>query len=433
VRITLVNPNFTHRPSSDAIEPLAFAILAGLTPARHTVTFYDERVERVDTDAPADLAAFSVQTFTARRAYVLAERFRARGVPVVLGGYHPTFAPGEAARHADAVVMGEAEDTWPAVLADAEAGRLQPVYRSSGSSELRGVVFDRSIYSGKRYLGIKPLQFGRGCPYDCDFCSIHAFHGRSLRSRPPGEVIAEIRALPPGPLFFTDDNFVLRRDTAAAMLQELVPLRRRWVCQASVDVAFDDGLLRLMQRSGCLAVLVGFESFSQANLEQMHKTGNRRRDYAEAVARFRRHGIMVAGSFVFGYDEDDGATVEAALRFGIENKLCLCLFNILFPTPGTRLYERLAGQGRLRYEDWWVHQQYRYGQCYFHPSRLDAASLEATCHEARLRFNSMGSLARRSIDPLANARSLDRLAWYWIVNLVSRREIRRKHGARLGS
>jgi hypothetical protein len=164
----------------------------------------------------------------------------------------------------------------------------------------------------------------------------------------------------------------------------------------------------------------------------MRKAGNRC-DYREAVARFRSRGIMVAGSFVFGYDNDDADAVRAALRFGIDNKLCLCLFNILFPTPGTDLYRRLQAEGRLRYQDWWTHREYRYGQCYFHPSRLDAATLEDLCQQARMDFNSIGSLITRAIDPRGNARSLDRMAWYWAANLVARREIRRKHGVRLGS
>jgi radical SAM superfamily enzyme YgiQ (UPF0313 family) len=414
------------------MEPLAFAILSGLTPPEVERVLYDERVEAIPFEEPTDLVALSVKTFTAKRAYAISARYRARGIPVVMGGAHPSLVPEEAARHADALVIGDAEGAWPRVIADLRDGRLEKTYAGGTAAPLAGLVFDRTIFRGKRYLPIASVEFGRGCRYACDFCVVHAMYGSTRRIRPVEEVTAEIARLGTRRLMFVDDNLLLDSEAARMLMERLVPLRVQWACEISVDAAFDPGLIALMRRSGCMAVYLGLESLDSASLGQMGKRQNLRLDAGEAVARFRRNGILTCGSFVFGYDADTPGSVQAAVDFSLRNKLCLAHFNILFPTPGTALHARLLREQRIRFDPWWLDDGFRYGDCYFMPRRMSPEDLEHAVFDARRRFNTPSSIFQRALDPRTNARGLARLVIYLAVNLVNRREIYRKQGLRLG-
>jgi radical SAM superfamily enzyme YgiQ (UPF0313 family) len=414
------------------MEPLVFAILRRLTPMDVETLLVDERVEAVDPLVAVDLIAMTVETHTALRAYQLAADFHRRGIPVVMGGHHPTLLPEEALRHADAVVVGDAEGVWPELLADFRAGRLRRLYRSAGGAGAVSVAPDRSIFAGKPYLRIGLVQHGRGCPYACDFCSVSAFYGGRLKHRPAGQVAAEIAQLGQRNLFLVDDNLLADPCRTEELLRALVPLRVRWTCQVSLEVAADEGVLDLLAKSGCTVALIGFESLDRRNLEQMGKGVNiAGGDYAAAVERFRQRGIMVYGSFVFGYDHDTPAAIEAALEFAIRNRLCLANFNPLTPFPGTPLFERLQGEGRLLHDRWWLDPDYRYGQALFRPRGMTAEALEAGCFRARREFHRVASILRRGADRRANGRNPAALALFLAANLVSRREILRKQGSPL--
>jgi radical SAM superfamily enzyme YgiQ (UPF0313 family) len=414
------------------MEPLVFAILRRLTPMDVETLLVDERVEAVDPLAAVDLVAMTVETHTALRAYQLAADFHRRGIPVVMGGHHPTLLPEEALRHADAVVVGDAEGVWPELLADFRAGRLRRLYRSAGGAGAVSVAPDRSIFAGKPYLRIGLVQHGRGCPYACDFCSVSAFYGGRLKHRPAGQVAAEIAQLGQRNLFLVDDNLLADPCRTEELLRALVPLRVRWTCQVSLEVAADEGVLDLLAKSGCTVALIGFESLDRRNLEQMGKGVNiAGGDYAAAVERFRQRGIMVYGTFLFGYDHDTPAAIEAALEFAIRNRLCLANFNPLTPFPGTPLFERLQGEGRLLHDRWWLDPDYRYGQALFRPRGMTAEALEAGCFRARREFHRVASILRRGADRRANGRNPAALALFLAANLVSRREILRKQGSPL--
>ena len=184
MKITFIRPNLYDGRSSDAMHPLCFAILKRLTPPDVTTVFYDERLEDLPLDEPTDLVAMTVETYTARRAYQIAALYRSRGIPVVMGGYHPTFLPDESLQFADAVVVGDAEGIWPQVVEDARSGKLRRLYQQNEFPSLSGSDPDRSIFKGKRYAPLTLVQYGRGCKYNCNFCSIRAFYGNSLRQRP---------------------------------------------------------------------------------------------------------------------------------------------------------------------------------------------------------------------------------------------------------
>jgi radical SAM superfamily enzyme YgiQ (UPF0313 family) len=254
-RLTLVYPCIGRFPGdryvrSWQMQPLAMAVLAGLTPPAWDITFFDDRLEAIDYDAPADLVGISIETFTARRGYQIAAEYRRRGVPVVLGGYHATFCPEEAAAHADTVCIGEAEGVWPRILADATAGKLETAYRGDGARPLAGIVPDRRLFAGKPYFALALVETGRGCRFACNFCSISAFHQGTYRRRPIAEIVAELRALREKFVFFVDDNMIGDPQNARELFRALAPLGIRWVGQASLDIARDDELLSQLVASG---------------------------------------------------------------------------------------------------------------------------------------------------------------------------------------
>lgn len=434
MKITFVRPNLYARRSGDAMEPLVFSILKSLTPPDVEVAFYDERLEDIPYDEATDLVAMTVETFTARRAYQIASEFRARGVPVVMGGYHPTFLPDEALQFADAVVIGDAEGVWPRVVEDAREGRLQQRYSHDGFAPLDGLKPDRSIFHGKRYAPVTMIQYGRGCRYNCEFCSIRAFYGSNLRQRPVAEVVEEIERAGRGYIFIVDDNIFVDVPKAKELFTALIPLKIRWSCQVSIDVARDPELMRLLEKSGCTTAVVGFESLNPKNLHQMKKDWNLRwNDYPTAIRILQDAGIMIYGTFVFGYDEDTPQSFETTVEFAIENRFFLGNFNPLTPTPKARLYDRLQSEGRLLYERWWLDPAYRYGAATFHPRGMSADELTAGCYRARTLFNAYSSIARRALAPATNLRSPYRFGLYLATNLISHREIHAKQGRALGA
>jgi len=432
MKLTLVRPNLGDYRSSDAMPPLAMGILAARAPG-WDVAFYDEKAEPVPARDRPDLAALSVETFTAQRAYAIADAYRARGVPVVMGGYHPTFLPDEAALHADAVVIGDAEGAWEQLLADFRAGRMARRYSGGNKAPLTDYRLDRSIYRGKRYAPVELVQYGRGCRFACDFCSIHSFYGTSLRVRPLDGLVAEIESLPARRLlFFVDDNLFGRKADLLALLDAVAPLKRRWSCQISIDVARDEALLERLAHAGCRYVLIGFESLNPASLKQMGKPWNKvSGPYQSVVRALHGRGIGIYGTFVFGYDADTRDTIERTLDFALEARLEIANFNPLTPTPGSALYDRLLAEGRLLSPRWWLDPGYRYGDAIFEPRGMSSADLAHGVFEARERFYSWRSIGMRVLDG-ETPFSPFHIGMTAAANIISRREIYKKQHRELG-
>ena len=432
-RITFIRPNMRDMRASDAMEPMVFAILASLTPSDIALELYDERLEPIPRGHPTDLVAMTVETYTARRAYQIAAGYRARGIPVVMGGYHPTLLPAEALQYCDAVVLGDAEAVWGELLDDARRGRLQRVYQRPAPNPLVAPQPMRQLFAGKRYVPLGLVQYGRGCRFACDFCSIHAFYGKDLIQRPVSDVVAEIESLNRRVIFFVDDNLFSNARNAEALFRALIPLKVRWSCQVSIDIARNDALLALMEKSGCKAVLIGFESLNEANLQQMKKKWNLKRgDYATAIRKFQDRGLMIYGTFVFGYDHDTVEAFDVTVDFAVRSGFYLANFNPLTPTPGTALYERLKAQRRLLFDRWWLDPAYRYGQATFQPVGMTPEDLTAGCLRARRRFYEYGSMLRRAVGGGIRLTDPYHVGIYALSNLISRREIRRKQDIRFG-
>ncbi|MCI5223540.1 MAG: radical SAM protein, partial [Candidatus Electrothrix sp. AR4] len=378
-------------------------------------------------------------TFTARRAYALADRYREQGVPVVMGGFHPTFLPDEALGHADAVVRGDAEGSWEQLLADFQQGRLNKKYSGGNARSLDDFVIDRSMFKNKKYPPVEVIQYGRGCRFSCDFCSIHAFYQERQRVRSIRNILNELNGLIQTSkkklFFFVDDNLFASRDTLNALLATVQPLGIRWACQISIDSARDDALLDRMAEAGCMSVLIGFESLSSANLRQMGKSWNQAvggsSGYAGVVKKFHQRGMAVYGTFVFGYDGDTVETVQKTLDFALEARLEVANFNPLTPTPGTQLYQRLEREQRLLSPQWWLDPEYRYGDPIFIPKQMDPAEFAHQCFQAKKNFYSWPNIARRVLVPETGF-SWFRSGMVGLANIISRREIILKQHKRLG-
>ena len=441
-QIALIKPNIGVRQHSGqrdtaAMEPLGLSVLAGLTPPEAQTFLVDDRLEPVPYDRPTDLAAITVETFTARRAYQIAANYRRRGVPVVMGGMHPLLVPDEVAAHADSILIGDAEGVWPQVVADAMAGRLQPRYSAESSHPIQdGTLPDRSIFGRRHYLPVHLMQFSRGCRYRCDYCAISTYFAATHHTRQPAEVVEEIKAAGSRWVFFVDDNLICNKDAAKELFRALIPLRIHWVSQGTVDMLADDELMDLMMRSGCLGHVIGFESLSDGSLREMRKGVNRRfapDQYREAIRRIRRWGLQVWAAMTLGHDTDTLESIEAACNWTINTKFTFAAYNILMPYPATPLYHRLAGQDRLLYDgQWWLHDDYRFNYAAFKPTTMTADQLTQAGFTCRTRFNSPRSVVSRAFEWRTNMRNPLRLATYMAYNPIFRREVFEKQGMPFG-
>ncbi len=441
MKVTLIKPNIGRLEhslyvDSGRMEPLPLGVLAALTPPDVEVVLYDDRMEQIPYDEPTDLAAITVETFTARRAYEIADEFRRRGVRVILGGMHPTLLPEEAAEHADALYLGDAETLWHQVIDDCRHGRLQPIYRAPVGPPQPGTRTRRDIFRGKGYLPLALLQFSRGCRFECTFCAVSTYFHKTHYVRDIGEVVAEIKSQPRRLVFFVDDNMLCNHEQAKALCRELIPLRIHWVSQASIDMTEDAELMQLMAQSGCLGHVVGFESLDVENLHESRKTPNliqAGRDYRAQLQVVRKYGLQLWAAFTLGYDHDTPESIARTVEFAIENKFCFAAFNILMPYPRTPLYESLRAEGRLLFDGkWWLHPDYRFNHAAFQPKQMSPDELTEACFQARRRFNSVGSILRRALDWRTNLRSPYRMGLYFRYNPLFRRETFKKQGMRLG-
>lgn len=451
MKVTFVKPNIGRLDHSlyvdeGRMEPLQLGVLAGLTPSNVDCVLYDDRMETIPYDDPTDLVAITVEVYTARRAYEIADEYRRRGVPVILGGFHPTMFPEECQQHADAIFKGDAELGWGQVIADVRRGKLQPVYESpSGIPQPNGVQPRRDLFRGKGYLPVSLIQFSRGCHFSCDFCAISVFFNRRHHIRSTRDVLQEIENQDRKFLFFVDDNFLCDHASAKKFLRELIPLRIRWVSQATLDMTEDLELMDLLVRSGCMGNVVGFESLDPRNLASMKKAPNLpRRDhrrflrhgwdaYERPVQVLRDHHMLTWAAFTLGHDFDTVDSIRETSDFAMHHKFAFAAYNILMPYPSTPLYKRLQAESRLLYGGkWWLHPEYRFNHAAFIPKNMTPDELTEACWECRAKWNTLGSICWRMCDLKTHLYSPIRLLGYWQYNPLFAREAFKKQGMRFG-
>ncbi len=437
-KLTLIMPSIGRKPGQKYIatwqmEPLVLAVLASLTPDDWQITIQDDRIEPIDPDVPADLVGITVETYTARRAYQIAAAYQKRGVKVVMGGYHASLCPDEVEKHADAIVVGPAEGVWAGVLADAAAGRLQKRYNGSFDFPWCGVFPKREVYADKKYLPLALVEFSRGCSHHCSFCSITVFAKGRHYFRPPEEVAEEIRRTGQKIVFLIDDNIAANPEAVLALCRALQPLNVKWVTQISVEAAADPALVKAMADAGCVGVLIGFESLRSDLLSTLNKKSNESVElYERSLALLKQNHICVYATFLFGVDGDDVSSFPRTLKFAMKHQFFLVAFNHLVPFPGTPLYAKLAGQGRMISDAWWLEESFRFGQVPYRPQMLPPDELAETCRHYRRKFYSTKSIIRRALAPMTNMQSLSTLALFLTQNYYGRREVDEKFGIPLG-
>jgi radical SAM superfamily enzyme YgiQ (UPF0313 family) len=401
---------------------LGLTMVAALTPRDVAVSIVDDEREPVDCGVKADLVGISLLTPSARRGYQIAREYRQRGVPVVLGGIHVTACPEEAADEADAIVIGEAEDTWPGLLRDFMSGRLQKIYRSSNDFSLAGLPIPRRDLLRKgEYLTVNTVQATRGCPFNCEFCSMTALMGRRTRCRPVEEVVEEVRALEGRLFVLNDDNIAQENDYFKALFERLIPLKKTWAGNASWNVSRDPEMMDLMSRSGCTGVFIGFETIGSADgLGKGVKSESRTSLYKEAVRRLHGRGISVIGGFIFGFDSDDESVFPRTLAFAIDSRIDASQINILVPYPGTPLFERLEREGRIVERDW---NRYVTSHVCFEPRKISREALFRSYLRVRERFSTLPRICARVLRAVPYSRPRA-LAINLAVNLGFRRGAR---------
>jgi radical SAM superfamily enzyme YgiQ (UPF0313 family) len=289
------------------------------------------------------------------RAYEISDEFRGRGKKVILGGFHVSHLPEEALSHADAVVIGEGDRVWKEVIRDFQGSKFKKIYKDDRLVSLSEMnTLKRDLIKGKGYLFTNTIQTTRGCPFQCEFCSVSSFFGRSYRTRPIPLVVEELVTLRQESvfLFLVDDNLVGNRPYAKALFQEMTAFQFKWASHAPLDFANDEELLRLASQSGCMALFVGFESLTRENLSMMGKKTSLGISPIEAVKKFHDQGVGILASFILGYDHDTPDTFEKILDFCHKAKIDGGLFPILTPYPGTLLRERLKKEGRILTDQW---------------------------------------------------------------------------------
>lgn len=414
-------------------EPLVFALLKSLTPEDVEVQLYDDRFEEIPYDESVDYVAITVETFTALRAYTIAAEFRKRGVPVIMGGYHVSLIPDEALSYADAIVVGNAESVWSTVIEDMRARKLKRRYLSSACQTLN-ITFRRDIYQRMTYRTGPGalLMTSRGCPHSCRYCSGSAVYRQSYLVRPVEDVVAEVASFKRRGFFIIDDNLATDTARSKQLFQALIPLKMQWIGQASIDIAKDPVLLALMRKSGCAGLVIGFESLSKDNLQQMGKSVNLKyAEYAEYIRAINGHGIGIIAWFMMGWDDDDESAIKKTVDFAIRQRFLYARFNPIVAYPGTPLYEELRSQGRLLYNSWWLDHRFHYGDVMFRPRQIEPESLSQACFTSQLAFYSFRSITWRSTQVRANWGSIERLPRYLKTNLFWRKATYQEYGVPL--
>lgn len=372
---------------------LSLLAVAAATPSDWEIKIVDEYVNPLKFSSEPTCVGLSFMTAGAPRAYEIAQEFRRLGVPVLAGGFHPTFMPEEALLYCDAVCIGDAEPSWPQMLRDLESGTLQHVYHSDPRSSLRGLSLPRrDLLNAGEYFTRNTVQTSRGCPNRCTFCSITSFYGAHYRHRPVEEVVQEVEGLSGKLVLFIDDNLVADRTYALNLFSGIKKLNRYWYSQAALTIAHDPEFLEAAVKSGCKGLFVGLESLSNENLHRVDKRFCLAETYLNAIETLHRVGIAVEAGIVFGFDEDDTGVFDKTLDFLKASRIELAQITPLTPLPGTPLYSQMEREGRILTKDWGY---YDFFHVVFQPKRMTPQELQIGTDKVVRQFYSTRAILER--------------------------------------
>ncbi|MEJ2428998.1 MAG: radical SAM protein [Deltaproteobacteria bacterium] len=428
-RIHLINPktnSFTTRPmyfNRALYSPLAglLAVAALIPDDQYEVVLTDENIEPIDFDLKVDLVGISAMTSYVNRGYEIADTFRNRGIPVIMGGVHPSFMPMEALEHADAVVVGEAELVMGKVLDDLQQGNVKGIYQADKLHPMNDMALPRyDLLKSNRYVNKTFIQTSRGCHHACTFCAEHMMNGLQFRYRPIDEVIKEIEECGERVIALNDADFFGNAKRAAQVMRAIKGRGIRWQAGVNSRVALNEELLELAAESGCYMLSIGFESISRGVLKSVHKYQNRPETFQALVKKIQSYGILVFGLFMFGFDGDDGSVFEETAKFNIAAGYDVCAYSVLTPYPGTLAWYEMLGQKRMISYDW---DKYDQGHIVYQPMNLTPDQLREGHMRVYKLFYSIPSILRRF--PTNSSRS----KFYWSVyNLFFRKgEVTGRH------
>jgi radical SAM superfamily enzyme YgiQ (UPF0313 family) len=390
--------------------------VAAATPEGHTIKIADENYETIDFNSSVDLVGITCLTMTANRAYEIADIFRERGITVILGGNHPSALPQEAKQHADSVVIGEAELTWPALLKDFHHGCLQPFYVSNKDIPADLIRAPRRDLIKRRYYS-DGLLMRRGCPNRCEFCTVTSLH--SMQEKPLDKVIEEIRQIPSRTIFIYDQNLTWKMQYTRRFLNELKNIDKRWLANGTANIlGKNDELLQLAQKAHLFGWYIGFESISQKSLDGVQKKLNNVKEFASIIKKIKSYGMITTGSFVFGFDGDTSdifdETLDAINEWGLE----MAEFHILTPFPGTVLYKRLKAEKRIRTENW---SKYTTTNVVFEPKNMSVEELYEGTKRIAKEFYTVTRILKRCLHTLETTKDLF-LTFYVLQRNIKYRE-----------
>ena len=404
------------------IPSLGLIILAALTDKEHEVILINDESEEIDFNDPADLVGISFITPTSLRAYAIADRFREKGVAVVLGGVHASAVPEEAALHCDSVVIGEAENIWPKLLLDLKNNRLQKVYRDNGFIEMDSIPFPRrDLLKKEHYITTNIIQASRGCPIKCEFCSVSDLFGNKTRFRSVDKVIEEIKTMDDQMIVFSDDNLAANIPYIRELFTKMIPLRKNWIGEASWTIANNPELLEIVRKSGCKGLLIGFESIHhQDNIKKVSRQNDLQTLYSEAIKRIHSKGIIVLGTFIFGFDNDDEDIFNETLEFILKTNIEYVRLGTLIPFPGTQLHRRLTKENRIIETDW---RNYIYdppGIC-FEPTKLNSDQIRNNLKGMYKKIYSIRRILLTSLRMLSRYRKISFVIGLLTISFSNRR------------
>ena len=403
VRVLLISPTALDsqgkpiRQTRVYLPGLTLPMLAAVTPPYVKLTLHHDTLKEVPYDEHWDLVGVTGMGTGIVRGWQIADEFRRRGVPVVGGGIAASLGDPELSlQHVDSLVIGEAEEVWPQVVDDVAAGRLQKIYRAPRQPPIDSLPCPRYDLMRKRDHGFwRPVQATRGCPFQCNFCSIREFYQDRYRKAPVEQVIRDVRAAKRGGfrhIAFVDDNIGVDFDYSARLWEALIPEKVTWISQCSLHIADRPEMLELAQRSGCRLLSFGIESTNEATLESLNKKWNRPSRYTEAIARIREYGIDVSTEMIIGGDGDDERIFEKTFRFIMDHRIAVPRVHILTPIPGTPLWDAMNDSGRITSTDY---ERFSGGKVVFEPSGLDSSALSRGYWQLYEQLFTWGSIRRR--------------------------------------
>lgn len=406
--------------------------LASLLPPDIDVSIISEPIEDINFDEEVDLVGITSYTINVHRAYHIADEFRKRKIPVVMGGIHVSMEPEEALEHADTVIAGEAEETWPQFIKEFRNGIRRKMYKAQERPSLINLPTPRfSLLNQKRYLGYRnkgvsrfflkpliPIETARGCPYSCAFCTVTKFFGGKYRPRPITNVVNEIKALGARNCFFVDDNIFSNPRRAKKLFKALIPLKIAWRGQATIGAAEDKELIQLARKSGCSSLGIGLESLSCKSLESVGKTMNKVEHYEKYLRAYREEGISTIASMMFGFDEEEPTVFKEAYDFMIKNRIYLAHWQAIRPHPGTLFYQRLKDQGRLKGEKWWLSPSGKFYCLRYTGTKMEDEVFSKNFYHYYTRFYSLKNIVRRILFP-----PQEECIFKFLVNLALRKRL----------